>query len=55
MENVLSAHNMVSLFYLSLHFKELDGSIIKCFIYVMDLIARIVNLDTSIKFHLQNG
>lgn len=37
---------------LSLYFKELVGSVTECFIYWMDLMVRIVNLDTSIKFHL---
>lgn len=32
---------------------ELDGSTLECFIYSVDLIAQIVNLDTCIKFYFK--
>lgn len=46
---------MISLFYLSLHFKELGRSMTECFIYQMALIHRSINLDTLNEIPLQGN
>lgn len=55
----MSAQEQVSLFYLSFLFKDVrDSRIFQfiCFICLMDLIERTVNLETfRIKFHFKGG